>query len=128
MVSRHLGGDEVNVGCFNASASVRRWVAAQGPGTTLQDVFVLFETKVHALAAKHGKHVQTWHDAFVATSKAGKTLPRGSIAQVWMATDLVNNATGGMASIRLACFSCFWCAVVHNSTGPLHRAILMVDL
>eukprot|EP01048_Picozoa_sp_COSAG05_P003583 COSAG05_NODE_168_length_15164_cov_8.323734_14_plen_91_part_00 len=34
----HLGGDEVNVECFNASASVRRWMASNGPNTTLQDV------------------------------------------------------------------------------------------
>ena len=95
----HLGGDEVNVGCFNASSSVRRWMAEQGPGTTLQDVFVLFETKVHALAAKYGKRVQTWHDAFAATSAAGKQLPSGSIAQVWMPTHLVNNVTGGMADL-----------------------------
>ena len=62
----HLGGDEVNVGCFNASASVRKWVAAQGGNATLADVYVYFETRVHALAAKHGKSVQTWHNAFQA--------------------------------------------------------------
>ncbi len=36
----HLGGDEVNVACFNASASVRRWVADRGSNTTLDDVYV----------------------------------------------------------------------------------------
>eukprot|EP01046_Picozoa_sp_COSAG06_P083692 COSAG06_NODE_30569_length_536_cov_1.789474_1_plen_95_part_10 len=40
----HLGGDEVNTDCFNASASVRQWVAAQGPNATLADVYVYFET------------------------------------------------------------------------------------
>lgn len=82
----HLGGDEVSVGCFNASKSVRRWVAAQGPGTTLQDVYVMFETRIHALAAKHGKRVQTWHDAFAAMSAAGQKPPADAIAQVWMGT------------------------------------------
>lgn len=66
----HLGGDEVNTDCFNASASVRRWVAAQGPNATLADVYVYFETRVHALAAKHGKRVQTWHNAFYAVEQA----------------------------------------------------------
>ena len=36
----HLGGDEVNVACFNASVSVRRWVAKRGPNATLDDVYV----------------------------------------------------------------------------------------
>ena len=69
----HLGGDEVNTDCFNASASVRRWVAAQGPNATLADVYVYFETRVHALAAKHGKRVQTWHNAFYAVEQAVRT-------------------------------------------------------
>ena len=32
-----------------------------------------------------------------ATQSVGKTLPAGSIAQVWMPTRLVNNVTHGMA-------------------------------
>ena len=55
----------------------------------------MFEVKVHALAAKHGKRVQTWHDAFVAVTKAGHTLPSGSVAQVWMGTRQVSRLANG---------------------------------
>ena len=34
------------------------------------NVYVYFETRVHALAAKHGKRVQTWHNAFYAVEQA----------------------------------------------------------
>ena len=94
----HLGGDEVSVSCFNNSASVRQWMADRGT-TSLQDVYVYFETRIHELAAKHGKNVQTWHDAFVAAHAVSKAFPEGAVAQVWMSSAQVNNASSGMGSL-----------------------------
>ena len=94
----HLGGDEVDDACFNASSSVRQWVAAQ-PNASLSDVYVHFETQVHTLAAKHNLSVQTWHNAFAAVQAAGKTLPKDAIAHVWMPTAKVNDPAVGMGSL-----------------------------
>ena len=80
-------------------------------------VFVLFETKIHALAAKHGKSVQTWHDAFAATTKAGKALPSDAVAQVWMGTAQVNKLRGGMADLIKAGASVVRSSGYYFSTG-----------
>eukprot|EP01048_Picozoa_sp_COSAG05_P003582 COSAG05_NODE_168_length_15164_cov_8.323734_13_plen_142_part_00 len=83
----------------------------------LWQVFVLFETKIHALAAKHGKSVQTWHDAFVATTRTGKALPSDAVAQVWMGTAQVNNVSGGMADLVRAGASVVRSSGYYFSTG-----------
>ena len=57
-----------------------------------------FETRVHALADKYGKRVQTWHNVFQAAEMAGERLPDGAIAHVWMPTAKVNDPEVGMVS------------------------------
>ena len=74
-------------------------MAAQGPQATTADVYVMFETKVHALAAKHKLSVQTWHNAFAAVVAANKTLPKDAIAHVWMPTATVNDPQVGMGAL-----------------------------
>ena len=76
---------------------------AEQPGRTLSAVYVYFETRIHALAAAHNKSVQTWHNAFAAVKKAGKSLPKDAIAHVWMGTAAVNNQTIGMGSLVQVC-------------------------
>jgi len=83
----HFGGDEVNIGCFNNSASVRAWMR-QHNTTSFNDVYIHFERRLHELAGKHGKTLQTWADVFRQVNNAskqghGSPLPRGAIAQEW---------------------------------------------
>jgi hypothetical protein len=54
---------------------------------------------VHALAAKFGKRVQTWHNAFQAVRMAGEQLPETAIAHVWMPTAKVNDREVGMGTL-----------------------------
>jgi hexosaminidase len=56
--------------------------------TNFKDVYIHFERMLHATAAKHGKAVQTWADAFRAVNNAsshgqGTPLPASAIAQEW---------------------------------------------
>eukprot|EP01043_Picozoa_sp_COSAG02_P028070 COSAG02_NODE_1684_length_11324_cov_8.190111_10_plen_67_part_00 len=53
---------------------------------------------MHALAAKYGRRVQTWHNAFQAVEMAGERLPGSAIAHVWMPTAKVNDPEVGMVS------------------------------
>ena len=78
----HLGGDEVNLPCWSRSATVRAWLAAR-PNATLQDLYLHFEARVHALAASHGKAVHTWADVYSAAAARGARLPPSAVAQVW---------------------------------------------
>jgi len=78
----HLGGDEVDTSCWNTSASVRAWLAAR-PGTTLDDLFVAFELRVHAIAQKLGRHVVTWADVYLAAAARNTSLPPSATVQVW---------------------------------------------
>ena len=59
----HLGGDEDSSTCYNQSASVHKWLAAH-PGVGLDDLIPYFWTRVHKIAAKHGKSVMNWEEAF----------------------------------------------------------------
>ena len=59
----HLGGDEVNAQCLNASESVRAWLR-RNPGVALDDLVPMFYTRVYQLAAKHGRSAMGWDDAF----------------------------------------------------------------
>lgn len=59
----HLGGDEVGSTCYNQSASVQAWLAKH-PGVGVDDLIPMFSTRVHKIAAKHGKSVMNWEETF----------------------------------------------------------------
>ena len=61
----HLGGDEVGTACYNQSASVQAWLAAH-PSVGVDDLIPMFSTRVHKIAAKHGKSVMNWEETFEA--------------------------------------------------------------
>ena len=77
----HLGGDEINVGCLNRSAGVRAWVDAHN--STIVDLVLDFERRVHAIASRHNKTVQLWADTFAAAKLVNSSLPQSVIVQVW---------------------------------------------
>ena len=68
----HLGGDEDGPTCYNQSASVQKWLAAH-PGIVVDDLIPYFWTRVHKIAAKHGKSVMNWEEAFGAIYLKGGT-------------------------------------------------------
>ena len=108
----HLGGDEVDFGCLNASASMTAW-RAEHPGCDVQDAHVLFELRLHERAAALGRNLTTWADVWLAVnaSRGGNCsffageqplaeLPAGAVAQVWGATPSVADVVrGSQASV-----------------------------
>lgn len=59
----HLGGDEVTPSCLNQSATVQAYLR-RNPSIHLDDLIPMFYTRTHQIAAKHGRAVTTWNDAF----------------------------------------------------------------
>ena len=117
----HFGGDEVDLHCWNASATVQRWLAAH-PGKTVTDLYVEFELKLHAIAARHNKSVSSWADVFLAANATKTALPPGSVAQVWgRSPSVADVARAGVGSVRSTGyylnggFSTGGCAVVWES-------------
>jgi hexosaminidase len=59
----HLGGDEVQISCYNQSASVQAWLAKH-PSVGLNDLVPMFSTRAAKIAAKHGKSSMNWEETF----------------------------------------------------------------
>jgi len=74
----HLGGDEVVYQCWNESVKIRAYMKQHG--MTLPQLYTMFERKVHAIAARHGKSVMTWDEVF---SAAQSVLPKDAIVCVY---------------------------------------------
>ena len=119
----HLGGDEVDLRCVNASASAQAWILAQGGNATVEDLYVDFERRLHAAVgrrrrrrgdsrrdARYGAEgsqqlrVVTWADVWTAANASGSlstALPPGAVAQVWGRSPSVSDvAKSGVDVVR----------------------------
>ncbi len=83
----HLGGDEVQYNCWNESQAIREYVAKTGK--SLQDLYGMFEAKVHGIARKLNRNVQSWDEVYVT---APSVLPSDAIVQVWRGPDKLQSA------------------------------------
>ena len=55
-----LGGDEVVTQCWSESATVQSYMKQHN--MSIADLYTMFETRVHAIAAKHNKDVMAWDE------------------------------------------------------------------
>eukprot|EP00466_Bigelowiella_natans_P014964 jgi/Bigna1/66779/fgenesh1_pg.2_\ len=83
----HLGGDEVQYSCWNESRAIREYMAKHN--LTLTDLYATFESKVHSIAAKYNKSVQSWDEVYVS---AKEVLPKDAIVQVWRGMETLTDA------------------------------------
>eukprot|EP00961_Rhodomonas_salina_P125989 1697432-Rhodomonas_salina.3 len=58
--SVHLGGDEVHTVCWNTTAKVASWLAANG--LSEHEALVEFLQTVHAMATARGRRVTFWDE------------------------------------------------------------------
>lgn len=77
----HLGGDEVDVGCWGSNPSVREWMQGKGMGRDLGKLLTYHTQQVLALAESAGKEAIVWQEALDAPG--GTDLPFSTIVQVW---------------------------------------------
>jgi len=84
----HLGGDEVVEACWNESTEIHDFMKKENM-TDLGEVFTYFETRVHAIARKLNRTVQSWDEVFV---NARSALPDDAIVHVYRGQDTLNAA------------------------------------
>lgn len=77
----HLGGDEVDVGCWGSNPSVREWMQAKGMGRDLGKLVAYHTQQVLDLAGSAGKEGIVWQEALDAVG--GADLPQSTIVHVW---------------------------------------------
>lgn len=89
----HLGGDEVNHNCINASADSAAWIKARGANVTVDpnggpvgglDLYVDFERRAHLIAAKYNTSLTTWNDVYTASNETGTRMPANAIVHSWL--------------------------------------------
>ncbi|KAG8462624.1 hypothetical protein KFE25_004600 [Diacronema lutheri] len=94
----HLGGDEVDTRCWEASDEIIAWLRARG--LSAADAYGRFVLRAHELAAARGAVVVGWDEIFEAL---GGTLPRSTIVQVWRpwsrASSLANVTAAGLRAL-----------------------------
>jgi len=85
----HVGGDEVNVDCWNQTQHIQDWMKKQN--YTLMDALWYFTTRVHNIAVSMNMTVVNWDELY---ATFGTRLDRQtSIVHVWRLTQLLINAT-----------------------------------
>ncbi|EKX37501.1 hypothetical protein GUITHDRAFT_78031 [Guillardia theta CCMP2712] len=74
----HLGGDEVNTSCWEASESIKGWMKQNN--LTTGDAFKLFLLRAHAMAAKFHRRPVVWDEVW---DVVGANLSKDVIIQQW---------------------------------------------
>ena len=77
----HVGGDEVSTKCWNASASVRAWLAARN--ATVASLYGYYEARAVAIAARAGRAPMAWDEAFADPVARAGLDPRRAIVHAW---------------------------------------------
>lgn len=116
----HLGGDEVNTGCWTKTASVAAWLKKMG--FTADQGYAYFVKRAAAIAISQGRRPVQWVEVF---DHFGTQLPKEVIVHVWKAKStlpavvkagynaLINNSPGS-DSWYLDHLNIMWDAVYEN--------------
>ncbi|KAJ2622801.1 Glucosamine-6-phosphate isomerase (Glucosamine-6-phosphate deaminase) (GNPDA) (GlcN6P deaminase) [Coemansia sp. RSA 1358] len=92
----HLGGDEVNLNCWNDDPDVKNYLKAH-PNATVQTLLTEFYTNVHDELAKLKKTGISWEETLFHTEY---TPPKSTIIQAWIdAQSIPDTVAKGYRSI-----------------------------
>ncbi|KAJ2001389.1 Glucosamine-6-phosphate isomerase (Glucosamine-6-phosphate deaminase) (GNPDA) (GlcN6P deaminase) [Coemansia thaxteri] len=92
----HVGGDEVNLECWNKDSDVQTYLAGH-PGSSVESLLVDFYGKVHDAVGKSGKTGMTWEETVFHTNY---TPPMSTIIQTWIdETSIPKTVAKGYRSI-----------------------------
>lgn len=99
----HVGGDELQVGCFNFSKPIRDWFAADATRTYfdlaqywLDRAYPIFTAKNNT--GRADRRLVMWEDVFLSADAAAKNVSRDIVLQSW------NNGLGNIAKLTAAGF------------------------
>lgn len=91
---QHIGGDEINTGCYNYSHSIQEWFAED----TSRDYSDLLQYWVDRMvptiqSLRNGTRIMMWED-IVDAATAAKELPKDVILQIWLGSqETIKNLT-----------------------------------
>jgi len=74
----HLGGDEVNTGCWTKTSSVQTWMTKHG--FTADQAYAYFVDRVAKIAISQGRHPVQWSEVF---DHFKSKLSKGTIVHIW---------------------------------------------
>jgi len=74
----HLGGDEVNTGCWSSTPAIADWLTKQK--MTADEGYAYFVKRVAAIAIKQGRRPIQWSEVF---DHFKASLPKETIVHVW---------------------------------------------
>lgn len=99
----HVGGDELQTGCFNFSKPIRDWFAADLSRTYfdlaqywLDHALPIFTSTTNT--GKKNRRIVMWEDVFISADAAAKNVSRDIILQSW------NNGLTNIANLTAAGF------------------------
>jgi hexosaminidase len=99
----HVGGDELQVGCFNFSKPIRDWFAADSKRTYfdlaqywLDRAYPIFTSKSNT--GRSDRRLIMWEDVFLSADAAAKNVSRDIILQSW------NNGLTNIGNLTAAGF------------------------
>ncbi|XP_062511528.1 uncharacterized protein LOC134187426 [Corticium candelabrum] len=76
----HLGGDEVNVTCWETSSAVNRWMRKNNLDS-YEDVYKHFVQYGHRVSESIGRNVINWEEV---SNNFGNTLNSNTVIQIWI--------------------------------------------
>jgi len=76
----HLGGDEVEKGCWNQSARIQSFMQQNGM-TDFDDLYMYAVEKVHQIVLNYGRDPVNWEEVF---NHFGNKLDNRSIIHIWL--------------------------------------------
>lgn len=82
----HIGGDEVQFGCWNASQNMHDWMAKNG-FALFEEAEAFYMSRVIEMAKRHGqRRVVVWQESFdnsQSLTNASLVLPRAAVVEFW---------------------------------------------
>ena len=85
----HLGGDEVNTGCWSSTPAVASWL--QKMNFTTDDAYMYFVQRTQAIAHSYGRDVVGWEEIW---NHFGTKLAKSTIIHQWLpGSNIAVNAT-----------------------------------
>lgn len=93
----HLGGDEVNTGCYASTPSIAAWLKEKG--LTPDQGYEYFVKRAHSIARSQGRDVVGWEEIW---NHFGTALDKSTIIHQWLpGSTIAKNATA-------AGYRCLW--------------------
>ena len=85
----HLGGDEVNTGCYSSTPSIAAWLKERG--LTPDQGYAYFVKRAHSIARAQGRDVAAWEEVW---DHFGTELDKSTIIHQWLpGSKIAANAT-----------------------------------